>query len=268
MALSESDWAALIADGLRQEVEVRFTSARKTVLHVEHPRRRGEPELRVRMQRFFAESPPEVRAAVVTWLRSGRRAPRAMRVLDRWIEERLAELWRDAPRGTRLVTRGRAHDLASLAQGLVARELAQDFGGRALPGLTWGRAAPSRSRHSLRLGSYDYLSRIVRVHTVLDQEAVPAWFVRYVLFHELLHAALPSELGDDGRHVHHGALFRQREAAYPDAARAYAWEREHLPLLIRSARTGRPLELVTRNKAAHQVRPRGAGWVQRVLFGG
>jgi hypothetical protein len=209
-----------------------------------------------------------VRSAVVTWLRSGRRAPRAVRLLDQWIEERLAELWRDAPRGQRLVARGRAHDLASLAHGLAARELADDFGGQALPRLTWGRAAPSRSRHSLRLGSYDYLSRIVRVHTVLDQPAVPAWFVRYVLFHELLHAALPSELGHDGRRQHHGARFREREAAYPDTARAYAWEREHLQRLIRSARTGRPLELERRGKAAHQVRARGPRWVQRVLFGG
>jgi len=251
--LTEADWAALLEDELRRRVEVRFTSARRAVLHLEHPRR-GTPHLRVHMQRFFAESPNEVRAAVVAWLRSGRRARRAVRVLDAWIEERLAELWRDAPLRTPVVTRGRAHDLARLADGLFQRELAHDFRGRVLPRLTWGRASRSRSRHSLRLGSYDYLSRLVRVHTVLDQPAVPDWFVRYVVFHELLHAALPSELGADGRRVHHGARFREREAAYPDTPRAYAWEKEHLPVLIRSARTGRPLKPPRR-------------WIQRVLFG-
>jgi hypothetical protein len=31
---------------------------------------------------------------------------------------------------------------------------------------------------------------VVRVHRVLDAHDVPEWFVRYVLFHELLHAEL------------------------------------------------------------------------------
>ena len=40
-----------------------------------------------------------------------------------------------------------------------------------------------------------YSSELV-IHPVLDQRSVPEWFVKYLLFHEILHAALPQ--------LHHG----------------------------------------------------------------
>jgi len=73
---------------------------------------------------------------------------------------------------------------------------------------------------------------------VLDQASVPEWFVRFVLFHELLHAVHPPERGTDNRWVHHGSLFRRRERTYVDYARAIEWERRNLRTLIKAARLG------------------------------
>ena len=70
---------------------------------------------------------------------------------------------------------------------------------------------------------------------------VPRWFVRFVLFHELLHAALGAERDSAGRRLHHGPRFRAIERAHPDHERALRWERRHLGALLRSARGGRPL---------------------------
>jgi hypothetical protein len=84
----------------------------------------------------------------------------------------------------------------------------------------------------------------VRIHPVLDQPAVPVWFVRYVLFHELLHAVLPPRRGRGSRWIHHGAEFRRRERDYADYARAIAWEDAHMPALIRSAKRGTPMRAV------------------------
>jgi len=104
--------------------------------------------------------------------------------------------------------------------------------------MTWGRRGPSRTRNSLRLGSFDPDPRLVRIHPVLDQASVPEWFVRFVLFHELLHAVHPPERGTDNRWVHHGSLFRRRERTYVDYARAIEWERRNLRTLIKAARLG------------------------------
>jgi len=237
---SEHDWSTYLAAELRVPVGVVYTRSRKTPVAVRTLR---EPRgaLEVRLHKLFAEAPPEVHGAVASWVRSGRRAPRACAQLDAYIAEILR---RHPPTAAKraLVPRGEHHDLDGLARELLAHELAADFPSESdRPHIGWGRRSPSRTRRSLRLGSYDGDGRIVRIHPVLDQPAVPDWFVRYVVFHELLHAVYPVERGADDRWIHHGRAFRRRERAYPDHRRALAWERAHLNALIRSARTGVPI---------------------------
>ena len=263
------DWSAYLTAELDCPVEVSFSRARKTPVVLVSS---GSKSL-VRMNAFFSEAPPEVRQALATWLRSGRRAKRAARTLDDWIEQRLALLLREEPRTVSIRQIGEAHDLAVLSEELRVEEFENEFDERSWPRITWGRSGRSRSRHSLRLGSYDYLSGIVRIHTVLDQVAVPNWFVRYVLFHELLHAALPCAEAKAGRRVFHGPAFKQRERAYHDTAHAHAWERRHLGSLIRSARSGKPFRTpaLGNNAGSRPQRSSAAdasarGWVQRLLF--
>lgn len=202
-------------------------------------RRRPSPGLVVRMHSMFTQAPPEVAESVASWIRSGRRARRACTLLDAWIERRMAESPARPPRRTQLSTAGEVHDLEALAAPLLRGPFAEDFHGRPVPSLTWGRRGRSRTRRSLRLGSFDVEANLVRIHRVLDQRAVPAWFVRYVLFHEILHAVHPP-VREGNRWIHHGREFRRREKLYPDYPRALEWEEENLPRLIRSARSGVP----------------------------
>jgi hypothetical protein len=242
-AAGSGRWQEFLQSELRCPVEVVYTRARKKPLQVRPsrtpPRTRG---LEVRMHAFFDSAPPEVHRAVASWIKSGRRAPRACELLDRWILESLEKLPAPVVRDATLRPRGRCHDLELLAADLLRNELAGDFASPAdLPHLTWGRQGQSRTRHSIRLGSYDQEGSVVRLHASLDQPAVPSWFVRYVLFHELLHAIHPPRKGAGARWIHHGREFRRREHAYPDYARALAWEEAHIKEVIRSARSGKPM---------------------------
>jgi hypothetical protein len=257
--LSPGDWARLLGAELGARVEVRYGRARSSVVSARVEPRSGA--WHVRLNAMFADAPEEVQAALARWLRSGRRARRACATLDGWIDARLQRLHREQPAPLELAPCGRHHDLEPLARELVAGELAGDFpSAEDLPRITWGARRPSRSRRSLRLGSFDYGARLVRIHPVLDQPAVPRWFVRYVLFHELLHAAL-DEPRRKGRRVLHGPEFRRRERAYPDFTRAQRWEREHIDALIRSARRGR--DLASPPAPVRQAQR----WVQALLFG-
>jgi len=235
-------WSRFLKAELDCPVEVVFGRSRSTPVQV-RPCRFGRTEgLRIRMHSMFADAPTEVGEGVAKWMRSGKRARRACATLDAWIHDRLETLPpRPATRRT-LEPRGEHYDLTLLATPLYGRCFASDFDdGRATPTLGWGRRGRSRSRHSLRLGSYEREGHEVRIHPVLDQAGVPEWFVRYVLFHEILHAALPAQQGGGSRTIHHGPDFRRREQAYVDYARALAWEEQNLPRLIRSARRGVPM---------------------------
>jgi predicted metal-dependent hydrolase len=259
---SEADWKALLEERLGAPVRVRYGRARHQVVRVE---RRGRSSV-LHLSGFFRAAPDEVREALVAWMRSGHRARRATRTLDLWIEARVRELAASDPRAPRLDPRGRFHDLAEIAADVLAGELAGELGPAvASLSIGWGRAKGSRPRRSLRLGSFDAIGRAIRIHPVLDSAAVERWFVRYVVHHELLHAALDSPRDAKGRRVHHGPVFRRRERAYADTERALAWEKRHIAALIRCARAGKPFEPAKRARAPREAR-RDESLVQRLLF--
>lgn len=197
--------------------------------------------LELRLHRDFETAPEEVWQALAAWLRAGRRARRACRLLDDWIERQVGRSARGhdpGPRGAVLETRGRHHDLRDLTRRVLSGPLAGEFGPqRPVPAVTWGRRAPSRGRHSLRLGSYCPRRHLVRVHPVLDRPSVPEWFVAFVVFHELLHAAIPPRRDTATRRwIHHGPEFRRRERAHPDFERAKRLERLELDGWLHAAR--------------------------------
>lgn len=249
---SAEDWALYLSGQLGRQVRVRYGRARRQVI-VAFPERAG---LRVRMNHVFGDAPQPVRAAVADWLRAGRGARSACRELDRWIVSILPTL--GPPRPARLVTRGAHHDLDELAADLLQNEFRTLAPERRPSGVTWGRRGARTARRSLQLGSFDPETALVRIHPVLDQAAVPRWFVRYVLFHEFLHAELNQPCQEARRAQHHGRDFRRREQAYPGTAPALTWQEEHLLALLRSAQSGKPMQL---------GRPRRASaLLQRLLF--
>ena len=81
------------------------------------------------------------------------------------------------------------------------------------------------------MGTYFHDARVIKIHPALDREEVPAFFVAFVIFHEMLHQAVPPRM-IGGRRVAHSPEFRRLEQAYPDYDRSIAWERKNLHLLL------------------------------------
>lgn len=233
MRVTPTEWGSFLRERLGVDVSVKYGRSRTQPVQAERPPGRG---WRLRLHELFADAPPEIREALARWLRVGRRARKACDALDAWLDKALAALPPPCPRRIVLKTAGRIHDLGVLSNALLASELKTECaaGGRR-PAITWGRSN-GRARSSLTLGSYAPAQDVVRVHPVLDQPHVPDWFVRYILFHELLHALLPKEHDAAGHALHHGPLYRRRERAYLDFKRSRAWQSRHLGRLIREAR--------------------------------
>src|SRR5690606_25166299 len=120
----------------------------------------------------------------------------------------------------RLVTEGLFHDL----QRLYNEVNRLHFGNEVRARITWGRMPPSRRRRSIRFGSYTVEDNLIRIHPLLDQDFVPRYFVRYIVFHEMLHAHLGVKEASNGRRCVHTREFRERECAYPGYEEALAWQ--------------------------------------------
>jgi hypothetical protein len=208
------------------DCRVILTQNRRTVLSS----RREPAGLVVRLHRVFADAPDDVVDAVGRYLATGER--RASSAISRWVDSRRGELVRHHPRPRELTPLGAVHDLADLFADVERTHFAGEAAG---VGITWGKRAPQtrRRRRTIRLGTYSHEEKLIRVHPALDQHWVPRFFVRFIVFHEMLHHVEPAR-ETDARTEFHTPRFRARERAYPEYERAITWERENLGRLLRS----------------------------------
>ncbi len=204
--------------------DVVWTGNRRTVLSSV----RGAATTTVRMHRIFEAATDELLDAVALYLKTGDR--RASWAITQYIDARRADITRAQPPRV-LDARGEAHDLGSIFAEVERDHFPGAVGG---VGITWGRGATSgaRRRRSIRLGTYSHDERVIRVHPHLDQSWVPRFFVRFIVFHEMLHHVEPPRV-TAARTEFHTPSFRARERAYPEYARSIAWEKANLGRLLR-----------------------------------
>lgn len=212
---------------LRLPVELEITDNTYTMLSYT----RSQGGIRIRLHHMFLLANEEVVAQVAGYIRGEGRLASA--VLDEYIHthRRLIRTLSPVQRQRRLSlkTSGRFHDL----QALLANVRTKWFAGQAKDvAIAWSPAPRVQlPRRSIKLGSYSADTQIIRIHPALDQVAVPAYFVEWIIFHELLHHVFRAELKARHRQVH-TPEFCRLERRYPRYDDAIDWERRHLDLLL------------------------------------
>lgn len=126
--------------------------------------------------------------------------------------------------------RGRFFDLRSIFNKLNVK-----YFGRRLTrySIVWGRKRKLRPRDEIVFGSIQEDDRVIRIHPLLDRSFVPAWFLEYVIYHEMCHAVVKDEFDSSGRRIVHHEKFWERERRFRWFRRAKAWEEENLARFLR-----------------------------------
>lgn len=210
---------------LRAELEKRtglkigltITNNRSTMLSVRNGRSRRS--LQVRLHHMFLSADTKVIRALAAWL-TNRTSKRDAAVVDAFIDENVNRVRDRRYRNNGFITKGNVFDLA-----VLYRRINENFfENEVRVNITWGRMPPARRRRSIRFGSYYPTDNLIRIHPLLDQPFVPPYFMRYIVFHEMLHAYLGIEESETGRRRYHTREFSEFEEQYPDYARAVAWQ--------------------------------------------
>ncbi len=188
-------------------VLVKFTRNRVSMASVSF----NQPDrVVVRLDEAYARAPEGVWRDLRRYLRTRRRAAwETVAEFARGIQEEGVASRR--PRRLR-PTRG-GNDLAELL-----REVQNELFDKPVPcRIGWGRrgTAAGKRRRSIRFGSWNRARREIRVHPALDSERVPREFVRYIVYHEVLHGVVP-EKRRNGRRYDHTAEFRALERRFPN----------------------------------------------------
>jgi hypothetical protein len=173
--------------------------------------------LRVRLHRMFLNAGRRVTSEIASYLKNRRGA---MPHFRSFIRDNKEQLSLKPPKKISVRTAGKFHDLSELY-----REINEEyFGGTVDAAITWGPGSSHRAVRKRTLGSYSERSRTIRINPVLDKKTVPRYYVAFVVYHEMLHAAVGMPLRGKRRSIHSGE-FRKREGFFRDYGLAVAWER-------------------------------------------
>jgi hypothetical protein len=231
-----------VHEGARQALERRLTSAfpgpvtlsitdnRQAI--ISHSTEGGV--LRARIHHMFLDAPPSILDALVRYIVRGDRE--ASVLVGHYIDVNAAHLAKRA-RSVPLHTKGKHHDLLAIFQEVNERYF--DGGINAL--VTWGARSVARDRaraqgvkrRTIKLGSYNAVDRLIRIHPALDRAWVPRYFVAFIVYHECLHHLIPASRGE-GRRLLHPPEFVAKEREFRRYERATEWERKHIARLLRS----------------------------------
>ncbi|MCX6767378.1 MAG: hypothetical protein NTY90_01430 [Candidatus Micrarchaeota archaeon] len=120
----------------------------------------------------------------------------------------------------RKVVRGRHHYLESVLESVV-QEHGALFAGVRVPEITWSKTA-QRAR---RLAFHDPALEQIVVNRFFDSPRVPDYVIRYLVFHELLHAKheVLYERGESLRRTVHTRAFKIDERKCPQYGEAMEW---------------------------------------------
>ncbi len=205
-------------------VSIAITSNSVSVLSL----RRSGGGTSLRLHAIFLKAGPEVVSEIARFIRNRRKGER-FPVLSRYIRENQGEIERGPAPGRRTGenppprTAGRFHDLA-LAYDSVNR---QYFDGGLACDIGWGRRPPRCSVKKRTLGSYSPPVNggrgLIKINPLLDRKGVPSYYLRFVVYHEMLHAQLGVAL-KNGRRSMHSPEFRRRERLFREYREAMAWE--------------------------------------------
>ena len=230
---NESSLARELASLTGMRVQLTITDNTRTVMSVARDREGGG--VRVRLHHMFLGANQRVVHAIAAWIKRPK-SREAAAALDAFIRENRPMMRARQKRAAALEPEGKHFDLRVLFQEVNTAY----FNGTITAGITWGRFGNGNSRRqrTIRFGSYSVEDDLVRIHPLLDQAFVPEYFVRYIVFHEMLHAFLGIEESETGRRRIHTRDFQRREREYGEYAKATAWEQN--PANIRKLLKGKP----------------------------
>jgi hypothetical protein len=172
--------------------------------------------LSVRLHRMFLAADSQVIGEIVSYLRDRKSA---MPHFRSFLRANRGDLKRKRVKKVNVRTAGRYHDLAELYDG-INRDY---FGNKVTAAITWGSRSPRSAVRKRTVGSYSERSNLIRINPVLDRKDVPACYVAFIVYHEMLHADMGTTLRGTRRSVH-PREFRRREKLFQEYESAMEWE--------------------------------------------
>lgn len=214
----------LLSEGASCPVRLTITTNRVSMASVSF---KPDGSAQVRLHESFLKAPKEVVEALAAYIRD--KGKEDWGIVAGYARSIVSGRKRPARR-VKGDSAGKVYDLKDIRDEVNKTF----FNGRVSCGIEWARARPAtrkkRSR-SIRFGSWAADESTVKINPLLDDTRVPYEFVRYIVFHEMLHAVVPM-MNHKGRRYYHPPAFKSLERSFPDIERMHRLAKELVEVLV------------------------------------
>lgn len=207
--LSYNQLVVILNDKMKVPVSITLTRNRVSMISIDFTK----ACIKIRLHRRFLDAPMCVIWALKRYLLG--------RSLDDWLTVSGFARSISSEQNQKMIVPAEDNTMGSVFDLLkIFKDINKDFfSGNIRCAIQWGRMGRPRGkrfgrRRSVRFGSWVPSRRIIRVHPVLDNEKVPLEFIKYIVFHEMLHVVVPV-VKKNGREYDHSSVFKALEKRYP-----------------------------------------------------
>lgn len=203
-----------IEESVNKKVKLRINDNRFTMLSV-----KWESQCtKVSMHRMFLEAPKDIMDAVSSHIQT-ENSSLCYKVRE-FIEERLAGVdYSFKVDEKKWTTQGKVYDLKAFYDEINA----DYFEGHLNLKITWYGKIERRKRSQVTFGLYQDTLKLVKIHRMMDSTFFPEYFVKFVIYHEMLHHVCRSQYDEKGRHSIHTEEFKRLEQQFKDFEKAEEW---------------------------------------------
>jgi hypothetical protein len=204
-----------------------------------HMRTRNDGRRILVVPALLEHAPVEIKNAILSWACMTKPRQRRMRKDYYSVKKQLErEVWRylesqGVSSRRALVanpdkflgdTRGCVFDLKDIFNSVNIR----CFGNSITSHIRWGSALSKTSYQARYRDAQGNGFSVITIAGIYDHPDVPRFALEAVMFHEMLHVALPPYM-KNGRRIIHGPEFRNAQVRYPDYEPWRLWEKRDLP---------------------------------------
>jgi predicted SprT family Zn-dependent metalloprotease len=211
-----AEFESRLARYLDHPLQYRVTQNRSTMLRLLIGKK-------LSLHEMFLKAPDDILAAIAAYVKNpfaSRKSLHNQQLRD-YIHAHL-DTYVDSAKERPLVVRnqGRVYNLQALMESIHK----EYFSGELELVITWFKSRGARRR--ILFGKYEQDRRLIKINDYLDKSSVPEYFVRFVIYHEMVHHIVPGVMKRCRRSVH-GAEFKQVERQFREYDKARLWERKN-----------------------------------------
>jgi len=207
-----------IEHAVKKKVKLKINNNRSTMVSV-----KWEPDVtKVSVHKMFLEAPQNIMDDLACHITKEDSALAPS--VKAFIEEQLQVMdYSHQVNSLKLFTEGKHYNLKDLYESINN----EYFDGKLDLSITWYGRISKRRRAQVTFGLYQQTLKLVKIHRILDNPFFPEYFVKFVVYHEMVHHICPTYYDENGRHHIHTKEFKNKEKEFRDFEIAQSWMKKH-----------------------------------------